>query len=708
MTSTPSATSGGTGHVLPRERAGASFDVRALRRVVTRGKGAARLREFEPLFDANPLFDRADDHTLSYAASFEKSIDRVAEAFRVVRDNPKFMVAHMRQDVQMEDFFEHNGVFLHFTMMLNYLKSQGNPAQQRYWLGRARGGDFIAAYAQTELGHGSNVRGIETTATLDVARQEWEIHSPTLTSLKWWPTGMYACTHALVFANLIIGDTNNGFHGFLVQLRGPDGTTMPGVELGEIGPKLNYSSTNIGYCRFTRVRVPMDRLFSKHSTVTAAGEYIKPPRSLSKFRYISMMLARTSIVRIAYKMCAKATTIAVRYSAVRLQGFKAGTRTTTATSDRAADHRPEAREHYVLDYQMQQYRCFKALALSYCLLWSSRFIQGYIKRVAGAITEGDDAAAAELPQLHATLSGLKAVSTVRAHEAIEDCRKCCGGQGFLLSSGIAKLAPDFSEWVTVEGEQVILLLQCARSLIKAVHARSNDLPKAVAYLGVADDTGPVDVSTTAGILAALQVRARGLARRFVRRFDAQMAATGGNFDAALNACSVLACRAATAHVEQFMLSNNMQALPTYFDAAPATCAVMERLLALLGLQLLSENSGDLAGAGWTSAAADAVDARIPELLAAIRPDAVPLVDAFGFLDTQLKSTIGREDGNVYEAIYAEAQRNPLNRVAGGKMVGWDNYVTVLDPEFLEETARAQYQAKAAATAVGDPGTMSRL
>ena len=57
---------------------------------------------------------------------------------------------------------------------------------------------------------------------------------------------------------------------------------------------------------------------------------------------------------------------------------------------------------------------------------------------------------------------------------------------------------------------------------------------------------------------------------------------------------------------------------------------------------------------------------------------------------------------------AEAQRNPLNRVAGGKMVGWDNYVTVLDPEFLEETARAQYQAKAAATAVGDPGTMSRL
>ena len=38
-----------------------------------------------------------------------------------------------------------------------------------------------------------------------------------------------------------------------------DGTLMPGVELGEIGPKLNFTSNNIGYCRFTRVRVPMNQ-----------------------------------------------------------------------------------------------------------------------------------------------------------------------------------------------------------------------------------------------------------------------------------------------------------------------------------------------------------------------------------------------------------------------------------------------------------------
>jgi alkylation response protein AidB-like acyl-CoA dehydrogenase len=71
----------------------------------------------------------------------------------------------------------------------NFLKSQGTEEQKRKWLERAQNGEFIAAYCQTELGHGSNVRGLETTATFDVDTQEFEIHSPTLTSLKWWPTG---------------------------------------------------------------------------------------------------------------------------------------------------------------------------------------------------------------------------------------------------------------------------------------------------------------------------------------------------------------------------------------------------------------------------------------------------------------------------------------------------------------------------------------
>lgn len=45
-------------------------------------------------------------------------------------------------------------------------------------------------HAVCRLGHGTFVRGLETTATYDPERQEFILHSPTLTSTKWWPGGM--------------------------------------------------------------------------------------------------------------------------------------------------------------------------------------------------------------------------------------------------------------------------------------------------------------------------------------------------------------------------------------------------------------------------------------------------------------------------------------------------------------------------------------
>ena len=51
---------------------------------------------------------------------------------------------------------------------------------------------------------------------------------------------------------------------------------------------------------------------------------------------------------------------------------------------------------------------------------------------------------------------------------------------------------------------------------------------------------------------------------------------------------------------------------------------------------------------------------ISELLDALRPEAVALVDAFDIPDRVLNSTIGRYDGNVYEALYEAAKLSNLN------------------------------------------------
>lgn len=57
---------------------------------------------------------------------------------------------------------------------------------------------------------------------------------------------------------------------------------------------------------------------------------------------------------------------------------------------------------------------------------------------------------------------------------------------------------------------------------------------------------------------------------------------------------------------------------------------------------------------------DAVNERLAELLAAIRPNAVGIVDSFDFHDDILDSALGAYDGRVYERIFEAANKSPLN------------------------------------------------
>ena len=87
-------------------------------------------------------------------------------------------------------------------MFIPSLLSQASPEQQAEWLPKAVGLKLIGTYAQTELGHGTFVRGLETTATFDPETDEFVAHSPTLTSTKWWPGGMLPHVDSSNFSSL--------------------------------------------------------------------------------------------------------------------------------------------------------------------------------------------------------------------------------------------------------------------------------------------------------------------------------------------------------------------------------------------------------------------------------------------------------------------------------------------------------------------------
>lgn len=58
---------------------------------------------------------------------------------------------------------------LHFGVFMPTITSLGSDEQVNYWIGLSKEMKIIGAYSQTELGHGSDVQRLMTTATYDPA-----------------------------------------------------------------------------------------------------------------------------------------------------------------------------------------------------------------------------------------------------------------------------------------------------------------------------------------------------------------------------------------------------------------------------------------------------------------------------------------------------------------------------------------------------------
>ena len=118
----------------------------------------------------------------------------------------------------------------------------------------------------------------------------------------------------------------------------------------------------------------------------------------------------------------------------------------------------------------------KQLSLAYAIKFSGGMIFDMLKPIeyitmlsTGASEEEKKAGIGAIPNLNeiaATSAGLKALCTFLATEGIEDCRKACGGNGYLLNSGIAQIAADYVWQTTAEGDYILLMLLTGRYLLK--------------------------------------------------------------------------------------------------------------------------------------------------------------------------------------------------------------------------------------------------
>lgn len=202
-----------------------------------------------------------------------------------------------------------------FRLSVENLASEEQKAK---WLPMITNLNLIGCYAQTELGHGSNVAGLETTATLDRATDEFVINTPSITATKYWPgdLGMFS-SHAIVFARLIIDENDSGVMPFMVQMRDVDTWKVrPGIKCGNLGPKFGYNSKDNGWASYDHVRIPRTDMLMGLCEVSKDGELSLKgdPRVL----YSVMMGIRLSIVvSIGPSFTLQAAKKSIRYCCVR-------------------------------------------------------------------------------------------------------------------------------------------------------------------------------------------------------------------------------------------------------------------------------------------------------------------------------------------------------------------------------------------------------
>jgi acyl-CoA oxidase len=167
-------------------------------------------------------------------------------------------------------------IYLSTDVYYNVIAMMGSERQREMWIEPNKRLEIIGCYAQTELGHGSNVAKLETTATFDRVTDEFILNSPTLTSTKFWPGNMGIWSNwAAVYARLIIDGKDFGVQCFNTQIRDTYTREMiKGVNAGDIGAKLGMKTNDNGWMFFNQVRIPRTNMLDKFCEVTREGKFI--------------------------------------------------------------------------------------------------------------------------------------------------------------------------------------------------------------------------------------------------------------------------------------------------------------------------------------------------------------------------------------------------------------------------------------------------
>ncbi|KAL4077427.1 acyl-CoA dehydrogenase/oxidase C-terminal [Scleroderma citrinum] len=617
-----------------------SINVETVRDYIFAGRGKWEAHEkIENILQKDPVFDKSQRDFIGRNKSYERALIITRRLVELQRIH-----AWTQEEAKQATFIlsEVLPITLHDIAFEPVFVGQASPEMMKEYWGLVSNKGIQGCYLQTELGHGSNVACLETTATYLPDTQEFEIHTPTLTSTKWWIGGLgMTATHGIVQAKLILpGGKDMGPHLFLVQLRSlEDHCVLPGISIGDIGPKAcgGISAMDNGYATFHHVRIPRTNIFSKFAEVTKDGHYTQPQNP--KHSFGGMMYIRASMVTRVGWTIAKAITIAIRYATVRRQG----------------DLDVHGMERQVIQYPSTYYRLLPILSHAYVFIALGRQTTGVFTTLSDQCDSGDFTG---INEVHALLCGLKILVTATAVKDLETARRALGGHGYSAFAGIGRLYADYLPAVTYEGDNFVLDGQVARAAVKSYKSSLSvpDQPLGIyfSYIRLLNGKHPIPIvdartwQDSQAVVHLLEWRAALMLKNHVQTMD--------KLDANANH------RLSAAITDAFVAQQIRETIAGLTKLPKREGDVIGKLYHLYLLTAAEDGLVDLFSLGLLRSGDRDLRLEIKSLCSVLLPNAIGLVDAFSFSDWALDSALGVSDGCVYEELWRRAQLNPFNHV----------------------------------------------
>lgn len=358
----------------------------------------------------------------------------------------------------------------------------------------------LGCFAMTEIGHGSNVQQIETTATYDPETKEFIVNSPTPGSKKAYiGNAARDGRWAAVFAQLYTPDSeeSKGVHCIIVRIREDDGSAVEGVTCSDHGHKGGLLGVDNGMIMFDNVRVPRENLLNRFADVSEDGTYISSIESKNR-RFFTMLATlvrgRLGVGASAAGAARAGLAIAVKYANIRRQ-FEAG---------------EAGQESRLIDYRAHRRRLLIPLAKSYALaVFQNKLLDRFQEQTDAIIsgqwnpadpTDEQDRAGREMESLAAIF---KATAATHANKTLQECREACGGAGFMAENLLTTFRADVDVFTTFEGDDTILRQLVGKNLLTAYGKEVSELSPFGMARFVASNVGDI-LTRRSGIAAGVQ------------------------------------------------------------------------------------------------------------------------------------------------------------------------------------------------------------